>query len=106
LISAMLEIYSGWWNIFLRGMNEVLLSARISVLAQGVKILIACILLLAGAGLLALPIAGLASSLLQRQLARQKCLRRLGSPPVPSRSARAQASLLPRLWPTSCRAGL
>ena len=106
LFSAILEIYSGWWNIFLRGMNEVLLSARISVLAQGVKILLAAILLLMGAGLLALPLAGLASSLLQRQLARQKCLRRLGSPPVPSHSAWVEASLLPILWPTSWRTGL
>jgi O-antigen/teichoic acid export membrane protein len=102
--SVVLEIYAGWWNVFLRGMNEVLLSARISVLAYGLKLVLAIALLLAGAGLLAVPVAGLFSSLLQRQLSRHHCLKRLG--PAPPHGSWQTNALLKILWPNSWRVGL
>ncbi|HAM71783.1 MAG TPA: hypothetical protein DCM86_09085, partial [Verrucomicrobiales bacterium] len=102
LLSAVLEIYAGWWNTFLRGLGRVLPSARISVLSYGLRLLLAAALLLGGAGLLALPIAGLVSSILQRGLSRRHCLRELGAAPasIPPRS------LIPVLWPNSWRTGL
>jgi O-antigen/teichoic acid export membrane protein len=105
LLSAVLEIYAGWWNVFLRGMNQVLLSARIGVLAYALRLLLAAGLLLGGAGLLALPVAGLFTSLLQRQLARWHCLRRLGDVARPQTDKPGE-SLLRLLWPNSWRAGL
>lgn len=103
LASVAAEIYVLWWATFLNGMNQVLLSARIVVFAYFVKLVLACILLLCGAGLLAWPMAGLVSSFLMWQLARPSCLRRLeGSPPPGARSL----ALLRVLWPNSWRAGL
>jgi hypothetical protein len=102
LASAVLEIYAGWWNTFLRGMGQVLVSARISVISFGLRLALAAGLLLAGAGLLALPVAGLVSSVLQRGLSRRRCLAELGSMPdnIP------KVSLIPVLWPNSWRTGL
>jgi len=104
LSAAVLEIYAGWWNVFLRGMNQVLVSARISVAAYATKLLLACALLLAGAGLLAVPIASLASSLILRVWSRHLCLKRLG-PRLADAGGNASA-LLKVMWPTSWRAGL
>lgn len=102
VLSLVLEIFAGWWNHFLRGMNEVLLSSRITVLAYGIRLLVAIGLLLVGGGLLAFPAAGFVSSLLQRQLSRRCCLARLhGAPPE-----KKEASLLKILWPNSWRVGL
>lgn len=102
LISSVLEIYSGWWNTYLRSMNDVLAGARIAVLAFGVRLVLASILLIAGLGLLALPLAGLVSSMLGRQLSRKRCLHLLG----PAPSDIPAASLIPILWPNSWRTGV
>ena len=102
LFSATLEIYAGWWNTFLRGMNQVLASAKISVIAYGLRLALAAILLISGAGLLALPIAGLVSSILHRTLSRRRCLHTLGTPPTVSLSG----SLIAVLWPNSWRTGV
>lgn len=103
LVSLVLEIYAGWWNAFLRGMNEVLLSARITTLTYALKVVLAAIFLLMGGGLLAYPAAGLVCSLLQRALSRRSCLARLQRVPE---AARPQRSLLQLLWPNSWRLGL
>ncbi|MBI1842292.1 MAG: hypothetical protein HYR88_15760, partial [Verrucomicrobia bacterium] len=102
LASGVLEIYAGWWNMYLRSMNEVLSSARIAALAYALRLLLAASLLVAGAGLLAMPLAGLVSSCVHRGLSRRRCLRHLGKRPddVPA------ASLIPILWPNSWRTGL
>jgi O-antigen/teichoic acid export membrane protein len=102
VVSLVLEIFAGWWNHFLRGMNEVLLSSRIAVLAYGLKLVIAGVLLLVGGGLLAFPAAGLVTSLLQRYLSRRCCLARLQGAPQDQKSS----SLLKILWPNSWRVGL
>ena len=102
LSSATLEIYAGWWNTFLRGMNQVLPSAKISVMAYALRLVLAAVLLLAGARLLALPIAGLISSMFQRTLSRRRCLQALGTSPT----VRSTRSLMPVLWPNSWRTGV
>jgi hypothetical protein len=90
--------------VFLRGTNQVLQSARIMVLAYGLRLLLACLLLIMGTGLLAVPLAGLVGSFLQRQMARRGCLGLLGlRPPAASETG---GSLLPILWPNSWRVGL
>ena len=102
LASGVLEIYAGWWNMYLRSMNAVLSSARIAALAYSLRLLLAASLLLAGAGLLAMPLAGLIASCVHRFLSRRRCLALLGQRPadVPT------ASLIPILWPNSWRTGL
>ena len=106
VVSCVFEIYTSWWNAFLRGMNHMLLSLRILVLAYVVKLALACCFLLAGGGLLSIPAAGVFSSLLAQTLSRRACLRHL---PVPEGSAVSRdtiASLFRVLWPNSWRAGL
>ena len=102
VVSAVLEIYTGWWNTYLRSMNDVLASARIAVLAFGFRLCLAAVFLLTGAGLLALPLAGLVSSVIGRHLSRKRCLALLGPEPqgIPT------VSLIPILWPNSWRTGL
>src|ERR1019366_6456779 len=68
LVATSFEIYSGWAMIFLRGMNEVLPSVRIGVLSTLVKFGVGAGLLLAGAGLMSLPLATLVGSLVQQSL--------------------------------------
>lgn len=105
LLSGVFEMYSGWWNVYLRGLNQVLLCARISFLAFGLKFLLACVLLLCGAGLLSVPIAGFVSSFVQRALSRRHSLRFLaGAPELPA-SREDTRTLVRLLWPNSWRAG-
>jgi hypothetical protein len=99
--SILWDIYSGWWNVFLRHMDQVLESTRQMVFAQAVKLALAGALLLAGGGLLSVPLATLAASFLQRHLARRSVRRRLAEIGPAS-----GASLLGTLWPNSWRAGL
>lgn len=105
LAAVLWEIYSGWWNVFLRNMNQVLASTQQLALAQAVKITLSCILLLAGAGLLSVPIATLASSFLQRYLAR-RLVRRLLGKVAPDVTAQEVKSMVATLWPNSWRIGL
>ena len=105
LLSAAWEIYSSWSNVFLQGMNQVVLSSRLSVLAYSVRLLAACAFLLSGAGLLSVPLASLISSALQRSLARRAVLDRLGNT-APSNPGHGGESLLAVIWPNSWRVGL
>ena len=105
LLSAAWDIYSSWSNVFLQGMNQVVLSSRLSVLAYSVRLLAACAFLLSGAGLLSVPLASLLSSALQRSLARRAVLKRMGSPPASGQDERLE-SLLAVIWPNSWRVGL
>ena len=104
LFAAVFDIYSNWWVIFLRNMNEVLRAARIDLLAMAVRLAIAATLLLAGAGLLSIPIGGLVGSVCQRYLARRRCLLLLGGHTPPARSPFKQHFQI--LWPSTWRIGL
>jgi hypothetical protein len=104
LAATLVDIYSNWWGVYLRGLNEVLAAARIGLVALAVKFIIAVALLVSGAGLLSIPIATFASSLLQRLLARQQCLARLkGQPP---KNPHAFRETLRVLWPNTWRLGV
>lgn len=105
LASVFWELYAGWWNVFLRSMNQVLASTQQSVLAQAVRIALCCALLLVGAGLLSMPIATLVSSLLQRHLARRRVRRLLGGVETAVAGAEVR-SMVATLWPNTWRVGL
>jgi O-antigen/teichoic acid export membrane protein len=104
LAATVFDIYSNWAVIFLRGMNEVLISVQISVVGSVVKFVVAAGLLLAGGGLISLPLGSLVGSLLQQSLARWQCRKRLGSHPLPEKMHIWQN--LQVLWPNSWRLGL
>jgi O-antigen/teichoic acid export membrane protein len=104
LAATVFEIYSNWAVIFLRGMNEVLVSVRISVVASAVKFVVAAGLLVGGGGLMSLPLGSLLGSLLQQGLARWQCHQRLGSYPRPEPEHIWQNLRI--LWPNSWRLGL
>jgi hypothetical protein len=105
LASIVWEIYSGWWATFVRGMNAVVQSARIAVFAYAINLCLAAILLWAGAGLMAVPIATLISTFLQRSWMRRVCLQIL-----PQHDAHVEKSdvyaIIKLLWPNTWRLGL
>lgn len=105
LASVLWEIYAGWWNVFLRSMDRVLTSTRQVALAQLIKITLSCVLLLAGAGLLSVPLAGLIGSVMQRILARREVLKLLGSG-WQAGELQTVRQLVATLWPNSWRVGL
>lgn len=105
LLSILWEIYSGWWNVFLRNLDRVLSSTRQVALAQTIKIALSCGLLVAGGGLLSVPLAGLVAALVQRYLARREVLAILGPEPGGT-DARTVRELIAVLWPNSWRVGL
>jgi O-antigen/teichoic acid export membrane protein len=104
LLSTAYSIYSNWWSVYLRGLNQVRSAAKITVGAVAVKLLLAVPLLLSGAGLLSLPIAGFASSFIQRHFSRAMCLKWL--PPQPPMTHSNLRKHLRALWPNSWRLGL
>ncbi len=104
LIATVLSVYSSWAPVFLRGMDDVLTSVRITVLASVVRFIVAVGLLLAGAGLMSLPLGDLLGSLIQQVMARLTCLRRLGQRPQIEKVAVWQN--LRTMWPNSWRLGL
>ncbi|MGD0261390.1 MAG: O-unit flippase-like protein [Verrucomicrobiota bacterium] len=104
LIATVFNVYSSWAPVFLRGMDDVLTSVRITVLASVVRLLLAVGLLLAGAGLMSLPLGDLTGSLIQQAIARRTCLRRLRRQPPPAMVEVWQN--LRTLWPNSWRLGL
>jgi len=106
LLSAALELYSLWWNTFLYCINRVRESTQIGFLAYATRILLACVLLILGLGLLSLPLASIVGCLLIRFLSRRKCLAALGPPPTETGSHLSQASLIHLLWPNSWRLAL
>jgi hypothetical protein len=104
LASTVFDIYWNWWTTYLTGLNEVRAAARISVLGMTIKLVLSAALLLGGAGLLSVPVATLASSALQRGLARRLCLARLEGHPAP---AMIEAQKYFRiLWPNAWRLGV
>jgi hypothetical protein len=104
LFSTSLDIYTNWWGVFLRGLNEVRTAARIGVAAVTVNCVLAFVLLICGAGLLSLPIAGLASSVIQRYFARRRCMVLLGQPP-PNQIYDFK-KVFSALWPNTWRLGI
>ncbi len=106
LLGAVFEMYAGWWNVYLRGLNRVLLCARILTMAFTVKFVVSCTLLLAGGGLLSVPIASLISSFLQRELSRRHSMKFLSPHPSPPPSRAEVWALFRTLWPNGWRMGL
>ena len=108
LTSVIWEIYASWWSSFLYAMNHVLTHARLNLLAHVVKFLIAAGLLLSGAGLLSVPLAGLVSGLVQRYLARFFVRRHLARTGIaaPCVTREEVRDLFARLWPNSWRQGV
>ena len=104
LIATILNVYSSWAPVFLRGLNEVLISVRITVLASVVRFVVAVGLLLAGAGLMSLPLGDLIGSLIQQVIARRICLRRLRRQPPPEKVDVWQNLRI--MWPNSWRQGV
>lgn len=104
LVATVLDIYSNWAVIFLRGMDKVLISVQISVVGSVVKFTVAAGLLLVGGGLASLPLGSLVGSLLQQSLARWQCRKHLGN--QPSAEATNTWQNLRLLWPNSWRLGL
>jgi hypothetical protein len=106
LVSTAVELYSGWWNVFLRGMNQVLWMSRIYVMAYAIRLVLSCLLLLAGGGLLSVPIATILSGLALRYVARRYCLSVLAPYASAPPSSSEVRDLLRTAWPNSWRAGL
>jgi O-antigen/teichoic acid export membrane protein len=104
LIATVLNVYSSWAPVFLRGMDDVITSVRITVLASVVRFVLAVGLLLAGAGLMSLPLGDLTGSLIQQAIARRTCLRRLRRQPPPAKVDVWQNLRI--MWPNSWRLGL
>jgi O-antigen/teichoic acid export membrane protein len=104
LIAILLNVYSSWAPVFLRGMNEVLTSVRITILASVVRFVVAAGLLVGGAGLMSLPLGDLLGSLIQQTIARRACLWRLRRQPSPAKADVRQ--YLRIMWPNSWRLGL
>jgi O-antigen/teichoic acid export membrane protein len=98
------ETYFNLWNIFLRNLNQVRAATRISLLAYFVRLVLACVLLLCGAGLLSLPVASLVTSLMIRNLSRRRCLRVLAACPEPARVD--WRGHFRTIWPNSWRLGI
>ncbi|MBI3875560.1 MAG: hypothetical protein HY300_06290, partial [Verrucomicrobia bacterium] len=104
LLGVAWELLASWWGVVLIAMNQVVLAARLNVLAYALKLALAAALLVAGAGLLSVPLAGLVASIVQRSLMRRACLRFM--PPEDLPAQENPRALLARLWPTSWRQGL
>jgi hypothetical protein len=102
--SALFDIYSGWWGVYLSNMNQVLAATRIGLLSMAVRLVIASALLLGGGGLLSLPVGSFCGSLVGRALTRRRCLRLLADHPPPK--AVKLKENLKILWPNSWRAGV
>jgi O-antigen/teichoic acid export membrane protein len=104
LLSALFDIYSGWWLVYLRGLNQVLPATRIGVFGLAIRMVVAATLLLMGGGLLSVPIGTFCGSLVQRHVARRNCLKMLpGSPPAEKAKVKECLNVL---WPNAWRTGL
>ncbi len=107
LAGAVFEMYTSWWSVYLRALNRVRTFAQIGFFSQAVRLVLAAGLLLAGAGLLSVPIAAFISNTLQRYLARRACLQFLAVSAAVAPPSNAEVkSLLRTLWPNSWRVGL
>lgn len=106
LACAVFETYAGWWNAYLRGLNQVLVSTRIVTFSYALKYVISALLLLGGGGLLSVPLAGLVITFIQRSLSRRQTMRFLMAHPFPPPSKEEQIAIFRTLWPNSWRAGV
>jgi hypothetical protein len=104
VLAAGTEAYFNLWNVFLRGLNQVVSAARIAVFAYALRLMIACALLLAGAGLLALPAASLITSIVAGFASRWRCLELMGQ--RPDIGLVDYRSHLRTIWPNAWRLGL
>ena len=102
--AAMFEIYANWWGVFLRSMNQVLEATRLGLYGIFVRLIIAAGLLLCGAGLLSLPVGSFLGSVVNRYLARKRCLQMLEGHPAPKELHFKENLRL--LWPNTWRLGL
>lgn len=107
LVSLSLEIYTGYWVAALRGLGRVHSSARWLTLAYALRLGLAIGLLLAGAGLLAVPVAGLVGGIVLRAGAGREVRGALPAAAVMANaSAPAVSRILRVLWPNSWRLGV
>jgi hypothetical protein len=104
ILSAALELYTGYWLVFLRGLNAVVLSARLSTGIYALKLLLSGLFLVTGLGLLAVPVSTLITGLLQRFLARY--FTRKSLPPGTAQDPSRNAELMRSIWPNAWRLGL
>jgi len=100
------DLYSGWWSIYLRNMNRVLVSTKQGLLTQVIKIILTCSFLVGGAGLLSVPVAAILGGFLQRFLARRDVLSILDQHHNPGPNSQEVRSMLATLWPNSWRVGI
>lgn len=103
LVATSLEIYSYYWIAVLRGLNRVTTSARWLVAAYGLKLAVSAVLLVAGAGLLAVPVAGLLAGIVLRAGARRAVRARVPDMGIPGTGEVRRT--LAALWPNSWRLG-
>ena len=104
VFGSCLELYTGYWLVFLRGVNQIVLSTRLMSLMYGAKLLLSIILLVCNMGLLAVPIATLITGVVQRLIAR-----RFINAAVPAefrKDSSRNRDLVARIWPTSWRMGI
>jgi hypothetical protein len=104
LVSALFDIYAGWWGVFLCSMNDVRTAMRLGVVGMAVRLVLASALLLGGGGLLSLPVGSFCGSLIARSLIRRRCLDKLRVHPPPAKVELKQN--LKIIWPNSWRLGL
>lgn len=101
--SACIELYTGYWLAFMRGLNKVLLSARLSTFVYGLKLVVAIGLLAGKFGLLAVPIASLVAGFAQRMLARG--FLRANLPTGVEMDSSENRNLMRSVWPNAWRLG-
>lgn len=104
IAGSCLELYFGYWLVFLRGMNQLVVSSRASAAVYGLKLLLSVIFLLIGLGLLAVPLASLMTGTLPRLLARRFI--RAVLPDELWKNRARDRELVSRMWPTSWRMGM
>jgi hypothetical protein len=104
IVGSCLELYFGYWLVFLRGMNQLVVSSRASVAVYGLKLFLSVMLLLAGLGLLAVPLASLLTGTLPRLLARRFI--RTILPDELCKDHTRDRELVSKIWPTSWRMGM
>jgi O-antigen/teichoic acid export membrane protein len=104
LAAALFDIYSNWWVVYLRNLNQVVVSTQIAAAGMVLRVALAVVLLLSGFGLISLPLSSLVGSALQRFFARRKVLAILGAHPAPSTLRTDEQFKV--LWPNTWRLGL
>lgn len=104
VVATGLEVYSLYWVAVLRGLNEVSCGARWLTWAYGIKLGLGAGLLASGAGLLSVPLAGLAAGVVLRWGAGRAVRRRV---PDPGRVEAGEVRrILAAIWPNSWRLGM